>query len=133
MTEVLLCIDRFGGFTRIRPIKVDWSIDGKIETGYHLAPFIFSSGIDVRSIIRCLILLTLRLFLLFLLLLGMLRLLLLVLLVYVLSWLVCFVLLRGLACRVSDCPAPRGFSRPSLKDKKHRAEMVKDSFAKGWC
>lgn len=38
MTEVLLCIDRFGGFTRIRPIKVDWSIDGKIETGYHLAP-----------------------------------------------------------------------------------------------
>ena len=39
----LLCIDRFGGFTRIRPIKVDWSIDGKIETGYHLAPTVIFS------------------------------------------------------------------------------------------
>lgn len=38
MTDTLLYVDRFGGFSRVRPIKKAWSIDGSITEGYTLAP-----------------------------------------------------------------------------------------------
>ena len=36
LTELMLYIEKFGAFTRVRPIKKDWRIDGDINEGYHL-------------------------------------------------------------------------------------------------
>lgn len=38
MTDTLLYVDRFGAWSRVRPIKKAWSIDGTITEGYTLAP-----------------------------------------------------------------------------------------------
>lgn len=38
MTDTLLYVDRCGAWSRVRPIKKSWSIDGSITEGYTLAP-----------------------------------------------------------------------------------------------
>lgn len=45
LTEVLLYVDRWGRFSRVRPIRKTWSIDGTITEGYTLAPPLSSSWI----------------------------------------------------------------------------------------
>lgn len=45
LTEIMLYIERFGAFTRVRPIRKAWSIDGSITEGYTLAPPLSSSWI----------------------------------------------------------------------------------------
>lgn len=38
MTDTLLYVDRAGRFSRVRPIRKEWSIDGSIVEGYTLCP-----------------------------------------------------------------------------------------------
>lgn len=45
LTEIMLYIERFGAFTRVRPIRKAWSIDGSITEGFTLAPPLSSSWI----------------------------------------------------------------------------------------
>lgn len=47
-TALVFYIEKFGGFTRIRPIKKDWSIRKQITENYNLAPPIASTFICRR-------------------------------------------------------------------------------------
>lgn len=53
MTEIMLYCDRSGGFTRIRPVKKSWSIDGSITEGFTLAPPLSSKWLYRRPYYKC--------------------------------------------------------------------------------
>lgn len=48
LTETLLYVDRWGAWSRVRPIHKSWSIDGSITEGFTLAPPLASSWIFRR-------------------------------------------------------------------------------------
>lgn len=49
LTAVLLYVDKFCGWSRVRPIHKSWSIDGSITEGFQLAPPLASSWIWRKS------------------------------------------------------------------------------------
>lgn len=55
MTDTLLYVDRAGRFSRVRPIRKQWSIDGSIVEGYTLCPRYRQNGCTDLNIMICLI------------------------------------------------------------------------------
>lgn len=49
ITSVLLYVDKFGGWSRVRPIHKQWSIDGTITEGFQLAPPLSSLWLRRKS------------------------------------------------------------------------------------